>query len=61
MLPTSRLPLDSASVWFCSLTDEQVDKLIAAGRALRKNLDFKPILAGLGGAKAQRAGNAVAD
>jgi NTE family protein len=36
-----------------SLSDEQVDELIAAGRELlRKNPDFQRFLAGLGGARA---------
>jgi len=51
-LPRPLVAIERASAWFCSLTDEQVDKLIAAGRALRKNLDFKPLLAGLAGKSA---------
>ena len=55
MLPTSRLPLDSASVWFCSLTDEQVDKLIAAGRdLLRDHPDYQRFVASLGGKMSAR-------
>ncbi len=36
-----------------SLTDEQVDRLIAAGRTLlRNNAEYQRFLAGLGGARA---------
>ncbi|MEA3275159.1 MAG: hypothetical protein U9Q81_07720 [Pseudomonadota bacterium] len=44
-----------------SLTDEQVDKLIAAGRELlRGNPDYQRFLADLGGARASETGQDIA-